>query len=109
MDYRLLGYNTALLNADIAEKVYIEMAPGYEEFDEKKVPLVMRLSNSQECVREGRTNWRNTLDKHLLESSFKRPESNQCVLIHSEGGALVILTLCVDDVPLLRNHLFVLR
>ena len=36
-----LGYNTAFLNADVEEEVHIKMAPGYEEFDGNRVPMVM--------------------------------------------------------------------
>ena len=38
-----LDYNTAFLNTDVTEEVYVRMAPGYEKFDENGVPLVMRL------------------------------------------------------------------
>ena len=41
-----LDYNTAFLNADVTEEVYVKMAPGYEQFDEYGVPLVMRLLKS---------------------------------------------------------------
>ena len=38
-----LDYNTACLNADVAEEVYVKMVPEYMEFDENGVPLLMRL------------------------------------------------------------------
>ena len=38
-----VDYNTAFLNADVTEEVYVKMTPGYEQFDENGVPLVMRL------------------------------------------------------------------
>lgn len=36
-----LDYNTALINADIEEEMYIKMAPGYDESDESGVPMAM--------------------------------------------------------------------
>ena len=36
-----LDYNIALLNADVTEEVHVKMAPGYEEFDENGVPVVI--------------------------------------------------------------------
>ena len=36
-----LDYNTTFLNADVEEEVHIKMAPGYEEFDGNRVPMVM--------------------------------------------------------------------
>ena len=60
-DYSLecwkLDYNTAFLNADVTEGVYVEMAPGYEQFDENGVSLVMRLSKSPYGLRQSPINW----------------------------------------------------
>ncbi|CAN0562946.1 unnamed protein product, partial [Laminaria digitata] len=47
-----LDYNTAFLNADVTEEVYVKMAPGYEKFDENGVPLVMRLLKSLYGLRQ---------------------------------------------------------
>ena len=41
-----LDYNTAFLNADVAEEVYVKLVPGYEEFDKNGVRMVMRLLKS---------------------------------------------------------------
>ena len=43
LEWWQLDYNTAFLNADVTEDVFVTMAPGYEEFDDNRVPLVMRL------------------------------------------------------------------
>ena len=43
-DFLQLNVQTAFLNADVEEEVYVKMAPGYEKKDKKTgVPLVMRL------------------------------------------------------------------
>ena len=46
LEYWQLDYNTAFLNADDTEEVYVKMAPGYEKFDKIGVPLVRSLSKS---------------------------------------------------------------
>ena len=46
LEYWQLNYNTAFLNANVEEEVYVKMAPGYEEFDKNGVLLVMRLFKS---------------------------------------------------------------
>ena len=48
-----LDYNIVFLNADVMEEVYVEMAPGYEEFD---VPMVMRLLKSVYGLHQSPTN-----------------------------------------------------
>ena len=51
-----LDYNTAFLNADVAEEVYVKMAPGYEQFDKNGVPLVMELLKNLPGLRQSPTN-----------------------------------------------------
>ena len=38
-----LDYTTVFLNAKVEEDVYVKMAPGYEEFNNDGVPMVMRF------------------------------------------------------------------
>ena len=85
------------------------MAPGYEQIDENGVSLVMRLLKSLYGLRQSPTNWRNTIDKHLVEIGFKSLKSDHCVYTYSECGAIYILTLYVDDVLLLVKDVLVLR
>ena len=71
-----LECNTAFLNADVTEEVYVKVAPGYEEFDDNEVPMVMRLINSMHGPRQSPTNWWNTMDENLVELSFKLLKSD---------------------------------
>ena len=41
-----LDYNPAFLNAKVEEEVYIKMAPGYEEFSNDGVPMVIGFSKA---------------------------------------------------------------
>ena len=36
LEFWRLDYNSAVLNADVMEEVHVKMAPGYEEFVDKK-------------------------------------------------------------------------
>ena len=97
-----LDYNTAVYNTDVTDEIYVKMAPGYEQFDENGVPLVMRFLKSLCGLRQSPTNWWNTIDKHLVEISFKSLKSNPCVYTYSERGAIYILTLYVDNLSLIH-------
>ena len=66
-----LDYNTAFLNADVTDEVYVKMAPEYEQFDENGVSLVMRLLKSLSGFRQSPTNWWNTIEKHRVDIGFK--------------------------------------
>ena len=80
------------------------MASGYKEFDDNGVPMVMRFLKSVHSLRQSPRYWYNTVDKHLVEL-----KSDPCVYIYSEGGAIYILTLYVDEVRLLRKDRRVLE
>ena len=85
-----LDYNTAFLNANVTEEVYVKMPSGYEQFDENGVPLEMRLLESLHGFCQSPINWWNTIDKHLVEVGFKNLESDPCVYTYSECGAIYI-------------------
>ena len=104
-----LDYNTAFLNAKVEEEVYVKMAPGYEEFSNDGVPMVMRLLKSLYGLRQSPRCWYGTVDKHVVEIGFKSLKSDPCVYIYSEGGAIYVLTLYVDDVLLLGKDRKVLE
>ena len=77
------------------------MAPGYEEFRNDGVPRVMRLLKSLYGFRQSPRCWYGTVDEHVVEIGFKSLKSDLCVYIYSEGGAIYVLTLYVDDLLLL--------
>ena len=95
-----LDYNTAFLNAKVEED---------EEFSNDGVPLIMRLLKSLYGLRQSPRYWYDTVDKHVVEIGFKSLESDPCVYIYSEGGAIYVLTLYVDDVLLLGKDRKVLE
>ena len=100
-----LDYNTAFLNAKVEEEVYVKMAPGYEEFNNDGVPMVMGLLKSLYGLRQSPRCWYGTIDEPVVEIGFKSLKSDPCVYIYSEGGAIYVLTIYVDDVLLLgKDH-----
>ena len=77
------------------------MAPGYEEFNNDGVPMVIRLLKSFYGLRQSPRCWYGTVDEGVAEIGFKSLNSDPCVYIYSEDGAIYVLTLYVDDVLLL--------
>ena len=104
-----LDYNTAFPNAKVKEEVYVKMAPGYEEFNNDGVPMLMRLLESLYGLRQSSRYWCGAVDEHVVEIGFKIFKSDPCVYIYSEGGAIYVLTLYVDDVLLLGKNRKVLE
>ena len=108
-EYWQLDYNTAFLNAKVEGDVCVKMAPGYEEFSNDGVPMVMRLLKSLYGLRQSPRCWYGTVGKHVVEIGFKSLKSDPCGYIYSEGGAINVLTLYVDDVLLLGKDRKVLE
>ena len=104
-----LDNSTAFLDAKVEEEVYVKMAPGYEEFNNNRVPMVMRLLRSLYGLRQSPRCWYGTVDEHVVEIGLKSLKSDPCVYIYSEGGAIYVLTLYVDDVLLLGKDRKVLE
>ena len=104
-----LDYNTAFLNADVVEEVYVKMAPGYEELDRKWSSTGNEAS--QESIRpSSKSNQLVEYNRQTLDGDrLQKPQIGPVRLhLYSEGRHLVILTLYVDDVLLLGKDLTML-
>ena len=97
------------LNVNVEEKVYVNMAPGYEEFNNDGVPTVIRLFKSLYGLRQSPRCCYDTVGEHVVKVGFKSLKSDPCGHIYSEGGAIYVLTLHVDDVILLSKDRKVLE
>lgn len=91
-------------NTDVKKEVYVKMAPGYKEFDENRVPRVMRLLRSLYDLHQRPSKWWGTINGHVSDISFKNLKSDPCIYVYSEVG-VAILTLNVDDILLLGKYL----
>ena len=90
-------------------RMVLAMAPGHELFRNNGVPMVIRLLKSLYGLRQSPRCWYGTVDKNVVEIGFKSLKSDPCVYIYSEGGAIYVLTLYVDDVLLLGKDRKVLE
>ena len=106
LDYEvlMLDVQTAFLNADVEEEVYVKMAPGYEIYDMSGVPFVMKLEKSLYGLRQSLKNWFGTMDDHLSNIGFRSLKSDLCVYVFEDKTSTAILTLYVDDILLLGNN-----
>ena len=103
-----LNYNTAFLNTDVAEEVYVKMAPAYEELDDNGVPMIVKLLKSLYSLCQSPTMWWGMIHEHVVEIDFESLKSDPYVYIYSEDGFIFILTLYVDDVLLFGNDIVML-
>ena len=106
LDYEvlMLDVQTAFLNADVEEEVYVKMAPGYETYDKSRVPFVVKLKKSFYGFRQSPKNWFGTMDDHLSNIGFRSLKSDPCIYMFEDKTDTAILTLHVDDIFLLGNN-----
>ena len=106
LDYEvlMLDVQTAFLNADVEEKVYIKMTPGYKTYDKSGVPFVMKLKKSLYGLRQSPKNWFGTMDDHLSNIGFRSFKSDPCVYVFEDKTGTAIVTLYLDDIFLLANN-----
>ena len=106
LDYEvlMLDVQTAFLNTDVEEKVYVKMAPAYETCDMSGVPFVMKLKKSLYGLRQSPKNWFGTMDDHLSNIGFRSVKSDPCVYVFEDEICTAILTLNVDGILLLGNN-----
>ena len=100
----MLDVQTAFLNADIEEEVYVKTAPGYETYGKSGVPFVMKLKKSLYGLRQSPKNWFGTMDDHLSNIGFCSFKSDPCVYVFEDKIGTAILTLYMDDILLLGNN-----
>ena len=103
LDYEvhMLDVQTAFLNADVEEDVFIKMAPSYETNDEAGVPLGMKSKKRLYGLRRCLKNWFSTMDIELAVIGFRPLKSDPCVYVYEDETGFVVLTLYVDDIMFL--------
>ena len=106
LDYEvlILDVQTAFLNADVEEEVYVMMAPGYETYDNSGVPFTMKLKKSLYGLRQSTRNWFGTMEDHLSNIGFRSLKSDPCVYVFKDKTGTAILTLYVNGILLLGNN-----
>ena len=75
----MLDVQTAFLNADVEEEVFVKMAPGYKRSNESGVPLVIKLKKSLYGLRQSPKNLFSTTDHHLGKIGIRSFKSDPCV------------------------------
>ena len=121
-DILQLDVQTAFLNANVEEEVYVKMAPGYEKDEMTGVPLVMRLHKSLYGLRQSPMNWHSTIDTYVTKIGFKPLKSDPYVYVYYMDDDYInnstantsrkpeaILTLYVDDLMLTGGDKAVLK
>ena len=99
MELMHLDFDTAFLNADVKEDIYLSMPPGYEVASNGGEQLVLKLNRSLYGLKQSPRNWNLTINDVLLGFGLERSKADPCVYVKQvAGGGVLIVVLYVDDV-----------
>lgn len=94
-----LDVETAFLNGDIKEEIYLKPPEGLKVESGK----VLKLQKSIYGLKQSGRNWNEKMNETLLEIGFKRCSAEPCLYYLREGKSIVILALYVDDCYCFHN------
>eukprot|EP00873_Tetraselmis_striata_P029509 jgi/Tetstr1/449773/TSEL_036837.t1 len=90
--------DTAFLYAPVEEEIYMRPPPGYEQYDARGRPMVLRLLKSLYGLKQSPRNWHNTLHKFLVCYGFQQLKSDPGAYVYWQGGQLICIPVVyVDD------------
>jgi len=93
-----MDVQTAYLNADLQEEVYMRQPEGYEQGNPRD--WVCKLLKAIYGLKQAGREWNTNLNSFILSLGFTRLASDTCVYIkRSRTGRLIIVSTYVDDIP----------
>lgn len=96
----VFGFNSAFLNGEFDEDIYMELPPGMEGLYmmEEHIELVAKLWKALYGLNQGRRTWYRTLCQALNDIRFKSAEYDHGALYTKASDSLTILAIHVDDI-----------
>ncbi|CAL8150043.1 unnamed protein product [Prunus armeniaca] len=98
-----MDVNTAFLNGDLDEEIYMEQPEGFivKGQEHKVCKLVKSLYGLKQAPKQ----WHEKFDKVILDYDFKFNGHDKCVYYKENNGEHVILCLYVDDILIFGTNL----
>jgi hypothetical protein len=96
MEVKQMDVETAFLNAEIKEEVYMEQPEGFHDGNNDNVyRLLKTLYGTKQAPHE----WNNTLNEFIISLRYVRCKSDTCTYIKtSKNGDPIIIAVFVDDI-----------
>ncbi|KAH9113686.1 hypothetical protein LEN26_013109 [Aphanomyces euteiches] len=101
MDIHHMDVETAFLNGNVSETLYMHQPPGFIEPNNEK--LVCRLNRSIYGLKQSSREWNIALDKYFRSKSFTPLLSDPCIYVLHTPQGLSLVGVYVDDLILLSQ------
>ena len=90
-----MDVQSAFLNGDLKEEVFVEQPPGFEQRRSKG--MVYRLKKALYGLKQAPRAWNEKIDAFFRRIGFHRSAGDSNLHIHRENGILTVIVLYVDD------------
>ena len=92
-----MDVNTAFLNADVEEEIYMRQLEGFEVRGPNGEELVCKLKKSIYGLKQASRNWYHTIDHWMKQYGFQASEADPCVYVKREDQEVIVVIIFVDD------------
>ena len=111
-----LDVDTAFLNGDIEEEIYMKIPDGYLKYinrhnknynESHKSSYKNKVLKFQKCLyglKQSNRNWYKKFSNCLKEIGFKNIDADSCVFIKNINSEILIIILYVDDIIICCKH-----
>jgi hypothetical protein len=98
LEIKQIDFETAFLNAEIKEDIYIRVPQGYFKIAQGlKKGMVLKLLKALYGLKQAPREWWTLLDSKLKELGYKTCALDECLYVKIVNGKRIYLTLYVDD------------
>lgn len=101
LEVQQFDVDTAFLNSDIDEEIYMDQPEGF--VDKNNPKLVCKLNKSLYGTKQAARQWNAKLDQHLSKQGFNSISADACVYVRILEEEYSILAIYVDDLIIMSN------
>ena len=92
-----MDVDTAFLNSNIQEEIYMRQPQGFEQYGANGEELVCNLKKSIYGLKQASRNWNETIDQWMREYGLKATRADTCVYVKTSGQDILVILVWVDD------------
>ena len=106
-----MDVETAFLNSDVEEEIYVKCPEGFEKFCEDGTEMVLKLKKSLYGLKQAPANWHKTFNDYLVtHCKVKATKMDNCCYVGVDSrGKKVYILLYVDDIIMFGDSILVER
>lgn len=101
LHFHHLDVDTAFLNGELEEELYMRLPNGISEHSGK----IVRLRRSIYGLKQASRVWNKLLDAELEKLGFRRIHADYCIYVLQRGKSICFIAVYVDDIGILCDDL----